>query len=232
MDTVLGQLWHVLNPAMMVAVYFLMFGVVLDTRGGVDNFLGFLVVGVVVFHLTQRTVQDASTCIRRNRGLIRSIPFPRVLLPLSTVNGQTAAFLPALGVMLVAVLATGERPSARWLPLAAVLAAQYIFNLGAACVVARVGASLSDVEQLLPHIFRLLFYASGVIFSVEAFVTNEAWRRAFALNPMYDLVTCARWCLLGGEVDRWVIGALAAWCVTLPVAGFVIFRRAEGRFGA
>lgn len=231
MDTVLGQLWHILNPAMMVAVYFLIFGVVLDTRRGVDNFLGFLVVGVIVFHLTQRTVQQASSVVRRNRGLIRSISFPRLLLPLSTVNGQTAAFVPALGVMLAAVLATGERPTSRWLLLPVVLAAQYVFNLGAACLMARVGAALNDLEQLLPHVFRLLFYASGVIFSVDAFVTNELWRRAFAFNPMYGLVTCARWCLLGGEADRWVIGALAAWCTVLPVAGFTAFRRAERRFG-
>ena len=232
MDTALGQLWHLVNPALLVGVYFLVFGVLLDTRRGVDNFLGFLIVGVVLFHLFQRVVQDGAVCIVRNLGLIRSIQFPRILLPLATVNGQTLAFLPALGVALLTLLAIGERPTLRWLLLAAVLVAMYLFNLGAALLVARVGASVRDLQRLLPHLLRLLFYASGVIFSVEAFVTSEAWRRAFAINPVYDLITCARWCLLGTGVERSVVIGLVVWCAVLPAAGLLVFRRGERRFGS
>ena len=232
MDTVLGQLWHLLNPALLVGVYFLVFGVVLDTRRGVDNFLGFLIVGVVLFHLTQRVVQEAAVSISQNLGLIRSIQFPRILLPAATVNGQTAAFLPALGIALVAVLATGERPSLRWLVLVVVLAAQFLFHYGAALLVARVGAKVTDLRQILPHLFRLLIYGSGVIFRVEAFVQSAAWRRAFALNPIYDVITCARWSLLGETADASVVWGLVAWSVAMPAVGFVAFHRSERRLGA
>ncbi|MXW98700.1 MAG: ABC transporter permease [Acidimicrobiaceae bacterium] len=232
MGSALGQLWHLLNPALMVAVYFLIFGVIIDTSRGVDNFLGFLIVGVVWFHLTQRVVQDAAVCIPRNLGLIRSVQFPRILLPAATVNGQTAAFAPALVLALAAVIATGERPSLRWLALIGVLAAQFVFNFGAALLVARIGAAVPDLRQLLPHVFRLLFYASGVIFSVDAFVTSEFWRRAFALNPIYDVITCARWCLLGEPVDSWVVAGMLAWGVVLLVVGFAVFWRSDQRLGA
>ena len=232
MDTAMGQLWHLLNPALLVGVYFFIFGVVLDTRRGVENFLGFLIVGIVLFHLTQRVVQDAAVCITRNMGLLRSIQFPRLLLPVATVNGQTFAFLPALGVALLALLATGERPRPRWLLLVVVLVAVYLFNLGAALLVARVGASVRDLQRLLPHLMRLLFYGSGVIFSVEAFVTSEGWRLAFAVNPVYDLITCARWCLLGTSVAQPVVVGLVVWCTVLPVVGFMAFRGAERRFGS
>ena len=232
MGSALGQLWHLLNPALMVAVYFLIFGVIIDTSRGVDNFLGFLIVGVVWFHLTQRVVQDAAVCIPRNLGLIRSVQFPRILLPAATVNGQTAAFVPALVLALAAVIATGERPSLRWLALIGVLAAQFVFNFGAALLVARIGAAVPDLRQLLPHVFRLLFYASGVIFSVDAFVTSEFWRRAFALNPIYDVITCARWCLLGEPVDSWVVAGMVAWGVVLLLVGFAVFWRSDQRLGA
>ena len=233
MDTALGQLWHLMNPALLVGVYFLIFGVLLpDTRRGVDNFLGFLIVGVVLFHLTQRVLQEAAISISQNLGLIRSIQFPRILLPAATVNGQTAAFLPALGLALVAVLASGERPSLRWLVLPVVLAAQFLFNFGAALLVARVGAKVTDLRQILPHLFRFLFYGSGVIFSVEAFVKSAAWRQAFALNPIYDVITCARWCLLNEAVDASVVVGLVVWSVAMPAVGFVIFHRSERRLGA
>ncbi len=232
MGSALGQLWHLANPALMVAVYFLIFGLVIDTSRGVDNFLGFLVVGVVWFHLTQRVVQDAAMSIPRNLGLIRSVQFPRILLPAAAVIGQTAAFVPALVLALAAVIATGERPSLRWLALIGVLAGQFVFNFGAALLVARIGASVPDLRQLLPHVFRLLFYASGVIFSVDAFVTSESWRRAFALNPLYDVITCVRWCLLGEPADSWVVGGMLAWAAALLVVGFAVFWRSDQRMGA
>ena len=232
MDTVLGQLWHLVNPALLVGTYFLIFGVVIDTRRGVDNFLAFLIVGVVMFHFTQRVVQDAAVSITQNLGLICSIQFPRILLPAASVNGQTVAFVPALVLALVAVLATGERPSLRWLALPGVLVAQFAFNLGAALLAARIGASFRDLRQILPHLFRLLFYASGVIFSVEAFVHGTVWRRAFALNPAYDIITSARWCLLGEPMDMWVLAGLLVWCSLMPVAGFFVFHRSEQRLGA
>lgn len=232
MGSALGQLWHLLNPALMVAVYFLIFGLVIDTSRGVDNFLGFLVVGVVWFHLTQRVVQDAAVSIPRNLGLIRSVQFPRILLPAAAVIGQTAAFVPALVLALAAVIATGERPSLRWLALIGVLAAQFVFNFGAALLVARIGAAVPDVRQLLPHVFRLLFYASGVIFSVDAFVTSESWRRVFALNPLYDVITCARWCLLGEPADSWAVFGMLAWGAVLLVLGFAVFWRSDQRLGA
>ena len=113
-----------------------------------------------------------------------------------------------------------------------VLAAQFSFNLGAAFVVSRIGASVRDMRELLPHLFRLLFYGSGVIFSVDAFVSSPGWRLAFALNPMYDLITCARWCLLGTPVEVQVVLATIIWSGVLPAVGFVVFRRSERRFGA
>ena len=232
MDTALGQLWHLVNPALLVGVYFLVFGLVIDTRRGVDNFLGFLIVGIVVFHLTQRVTLEASVSITQNFGLIRSIQFPRLLLPAASVNGQTAAFVPALALALVAVLATGDLPTLRWLLLPAVLVAQYAFNFGVALLVARLGASMRDLRQILPHLFRLLFYGSGVIFSVDAFVESSAWRRAFAFNPIYDVISCARWCLLGEPVSMSVVLGFVCWCSLMPVVGFWVFLRAEHRLGA
>ena len=232
MDTTLGQLWHLVNPALLVGVYFLVFGVIIDTRRGVDNFLGFLIIGVVLFHLTQRVTLEASGSITQNLGLIRSIQFPRILLPAASVNGQTAAFVPALVLALLAVLATGELPTLRWLVLPAVLVAQFTFNFGVALLVARIGTTMPDLRQILPHLFRLLFYGSGVIFSVDAFVQSTAWRRAFALNPIYDVITCARWCLLGEPVDLWVVAGLVVWCIVMPALGFFVFHRSEQRLGA
>jgi teichoic acid transport system permease protein len=231
MDTALGQFWHVLNPALLVAVYYVIFGVVLDASRGVEPYLGFLVIGIVLFQLTQRVAQDGAAVISRNDGLIRSIQFPRVLLPISVVHAQTFAFVPALFVVVATLLVLGVVPTVRWFLFPLVLIAQYGLNLGAALLTARWGASIRDLSQLLPHLFRLLFYASGVLFSIDQFVSEGALRDLFALNPIYGIISCARWCLISTPVDSLVVFATASWCLLAPVVGLLVFRRAEHRFG-
>lgn len=232
MDTVLGQLWHFLNPAALVGVYWLVFGVLLSTDRGVPNFLGFLVVGVLLFQLTQRVAQDGAVAIPRNEGLIRSIQFPRALLPISSLVGQTIAFVPAIGVMLVTLLATGETPSARWLLFPLVLTAHALFNLGLAFLAAKLGAITPDLPQVLPHLFRLVFYLSGILFSVERVVDNDTLVDLCAANPIYAFVTAARWCLIGSTADAGVWISMLAWAVLAPVVGLLWFRVDEHRYGA
>jgi teichoic acid transport system permease protein len=232
MDTVLGQVWHILNPAVMIAVYWVVFGVILKTNRGIDNYLGFLVIGVLLFQLTQRVVQECSAAVPRNEGLIRSIQFPRALLPLSSLVGQTIAFVPALAVLVLTLIVTGEVPSFRWLALLPIFAAQALFNMGAGFIAARLGARLLDLQQILPHLFRLLFYISGVLFSVDRMISNEAIVRLIAINPMYSIITAARWAVLGTPCSPEVGFSLAGWALLLPVVGVLYFRANEHRYGA
>lgn len=240
MDTALGQLWHILNPAALIAIYWLIFGVLLGVDRGVDNFLVYLTVGVMTYQLTTRVVQDASASIPRNEGLIRSIRFPRALLPISSVVGQTLAFGPALLVTFITIILSGGSPSLRWLLFPAVLGAQTLFNAGAALGAARAGARVRDLPQILPHVFRLLFYASGILFSAERLLsgrsvfglTDTTLMKVMAANPIYAYVQSARWSLMGLPVGTEVWVSILIWTVVTPVAGLRYFRRHEHRYGA
>ena len=53
-----------------------------------------------------------------------------------------------------------------------------------------------------------------------------------ARNPIYDVISCARWCLLGEPVDSWVVAGMLAWGVVLLVVGFAVFWRSDQRLGA
>lgn len=232
-DTRLGQLWYLINPALLVGVYYLIFDRILKTDRGVGgNYLGFLVVGILFFQFTQRTVMDASGALVRNRGLIRSLQFPRLLIPLSSVVAQLLEFWRAMVVLVLTLVATGAHPTWQWLWIAPLLVAQILLNFGVAALAALVGERARDLPQVLPHLFRVLFYMSGVLFSVEQFVEDEALRRAFALNPLYDVVTVARWCLLDLPATGAEVIGLVVWTVVLVGVGFEAFRRAESRIGA
>jgi teichoic acid transport system permease protein len=177
LDTTLGGVWHVLNPALSMAVYYFVFGVILGTDRGIDNFIGFLSVGIFTFTFMQRTISACGDSITNNIGLIRSLQFPRAVLPVSTVIRELYGYGFAFIVMLVVLLVTGERPSASWLLIAPVIVLMTMFSAGLGMVVARLAEQVRDVSQVLPYLFRIVFYLSGIIFSIQSFINDAAAER-------------------------------------------------------
>jgi len=238
MDTTLGAIWHLLNPILQVAIYYLIFGLVLRVDHGVDNFIGYLAVGVFVFHWMNRAITGGASTIAGNEGLIRSLQFPRALLPIATVVRETLAFVPGILVMVVVVLLTGEGITVRWLLVPVAFVLGVLFCLGGAFLTARITDLLRDTQNLLPFVFRLVFYMSGVLYVVdsrfhEAF--QHSWvRAAFIANPFYALLSIWRDALMtsqsiGNLTLLWL--SAGTWAIVLAVAGLVVFRAGEKDYG-
>tara|TARA_Y100001970_G_scaffold20703_1_gene23364 strand:- start:10094 stop:10948 length:855 start_codon:yes stop_codon:yes gene_type:complete len=232
MGTVLGNVWHLLNPILSIVVYAVIFGVILKVDRGVSNFVAFVAIGVFVFSFSQKSIITGSQSIVKNRTLIRSINFPRALLPITSVSTEFLAFLPGLAVMFATCIATGANPKLSWVIIPALILVQFIFNCGATLIAARATARYGDVKNILPFVFRLLFYGSGVLFSVDAYVTNELMRNLFVLNPMFNILELYRWAILGGSISSVELFALAAWTICLFYFGVFWFRKGESSYGA
>ena len=167
----LGQVWQILTPLLNAAVYFLIFGVILDTRRGVPNFIAFLVTGVFIFNFTQRSFIIASRVVIDSLPLIRALHFPRACLPLGYVIIELQQMAIAMVVLITIVLVTGEPLTWHWLLVLPALVLQTLFNVGVAFILARIGAGVDDVSQLIPFIVRTWMYTSGVMFFIPALST-------------------------------------------------------------
>ena len=128
--TFLGGIWLVLNPLLQVGVYFLVFGLIMPIDRGVDQYLVFLTIGVFVFFNSQRVISESTRSLVVNVGLIRTVHFPRAVLPMSATVGQALAFIPVFVVMTIVVLAYGNGPHVRWLLILPVFEIQNAFSLG------------------------------------------------------------------------------------------------------
>ena len=189
---VLGNLWHLLNPALTIGVYYVIFGLLLKVDRGVDNFFVFLTIGLFIFTFTQKATIDGAKSIVTNRGLIKAVRFPRALLPISSTTTELLATVPNLAVMVFIAIASGIAPGPAWLFLVPLIGIQLVFTLGTAMIAARMATHFADTTQILPFVFRLVLYGSGVIFSVDAYVTDGGWAALlFKLNPMYCFITLA-----------------------------------------
>jgi teichoic acid transport system permease protein len=231
LNTALGQLWHILNPAVNVFVYWIIFGLILKVNRGIDNYVGFLTVGIVLYSTTTRLASSSVNAMERDAGLIRTVQFPRAIIPISSTVEQAMAVIPAMGVLMITMLLTGESASFRWLLLPVVLFFHTLINLGIALVLARAGFGVRDLSQVIQHIFRLMFYASGVLFLPTRFVEDPQLVRLFAINPIYDVLTFGRWVFMDFPITSDELFGMVVWAFGLPVIGMIWFVRAEHRYG-
>ena len=229
--TFLGSIWLILNPWLQVGVYFLVFGLIIPMDRGVDQYLVFLTIGVFVFFYSQRVISEGTRSLVVNVGLIRTVHFPRAVLSMSAMVGQALAFIPVFLVMSIVVLAYGNWPDFRWLLILPVFVIQNAFSLGVGFIGARVNHSYRDLENLLPFVFRLLFYVSGVLYSVDSVVEDDFWRAVFLLNPFYCLISRWRWVMVGTSTGVEVWLASGIWSLLALSVGLSVFRSKETTYG-
>lgn len=239
MDTALGNAWYLLNPLAQIGVYFLVFGQLLDVTRGLENFLGFLALGVFLFRFSQQATMAGVKSLTGNRALIRSLRFPRAVLPLSAVVGEVIALAPAVAMALLIAVLSGEKVTVEWLLLVPYVGLLVLFTIGIAFAAARVNGRFRDTQQVVPILFRLLFYLSGILYSVERFTQGSEVKdwivslsRFFPVNPFYSLTRLAKSAVLE-EVSAppEILLSAVIWALVVFVGGFLFFKAGELNYG-
>ncbi len=233
--TSLGRVWYLLNPLLLIAIYYVIFEVVLgiEERRGVDDYLPFLSVGVIAYSYTRSAVQTGATSLITSQRLVQSLRFPRTILPFGVIVAQTSTHLYAIVVLLVALIPMGQLPSWRWLLLPVPLLLQAVINLGLAMYAARLTFTFPDLVNLLPFVLRLGLYVSGVLIPINAdLITNDPLRTILQLNPLYNVLEMHRQLLLGYPYDAWPWIAGLGWAIILLLTGSIYFRAAEDRYAS
>ncbi|MGP4011817.1 ABC transporter permease [Streptomyces sp. 4N124] len=235
----LGQLWQVVTPLLNAAVYFFIFGVILEADRGMSRevYIPFLVTGVFVFSFTQSSVLAGVRAISGNLGLVRALHFPRASLPVSFALQQLQQLLYSMIVLFAITMVFGSFPDMSWPLIVPALALQFLFNTGLALIMARAGSKTPDLAQLMPFVMRTWMYASGVMYSIPIMLADKPQWIANVLqwNPAAIYMDLMRFALIDGygseSLPDHVWAAALGWAVLLAVGGFVYFWKAEERYG-
>jgi teichoic acid transport system permease protein len=194
----LGNLWQVLTPLLNSAVYYLIFGILFQANRGISHYTAYLVTGVFIFSFTERSIVVGSTVMRANISLIRALHFPRACLPLAYVMVELQQLLLSMVVLFAIVLGTGEPLGWYWLFLVPTLILQATFNMGAALIMARLGAGAQDFSQLIPFLTRIWRYFCGVMYSIASLpATLPEWaKNVLSLNPAAVYISLTRYAIM------------------------------------
>ncbi|WP_083713497.1 ABC transporter permease [Brachybacterium sp. P6-10-X1] len=230
----LGSVWLVLRPMLDAALYFVVFGLILNMSRGVDNFAAYVVIGILMFRSTMRSISQGTSTLQAGRPMIRAFSFPRASLPLSAELRDMLQMQYTIGVVLVMIMLIPphELPRVSWLLIIPIYALQFILNLGINLFVARLGFLIPDVSQFMTVVGRFLMYGSGVIFPIERFLDNPTVNAVVQTNPIYQMIKMYRQVLMDGgmpSLESWLI--LGGWAFGFLLFGFLFFWRGEASYG-
>lgn len=232
--TKLGAAWLVLTPVLTGVSFYLIFGVLLGTSKGIDNFIGYLLIGVFTFQMTTRSVMGGAKSLTSNTSMIRAFQFPRAALPIALNVRELLSNIPVTIVMLLFVILTApaEQITWRWLLIVPAILLQFLFNLGLGMLLAPMILRVPDVSMLISFFVRFWMYASAVFFAESRFDAYPIMRTVMDYNPAFQVIKIIRDSVLYDTTPSWRSWAvLGVWALGTVAAGLVVFWRGEESYG-
>lgn len=232
--SMLGLLWSLVTPLIMLSVYTFVFGFVFSARWGpasgsrYDYALS-LFAGLIVFGLFAECVNRAPTLVLENVNFVKKVVFPLEILPWITI--LAALFHASISLLLLILMSWAVHatvpPTVLLLPM--VLLPHLLFTLGVTWFLAALGVYLRDVTQTVGILTSALMFASPIFYPLSALPEDlQPW---FAVNPIAIAVEQARDVVLHGRLPN-AIGWLAYFGTTIFVAwiGLAWFQKARRGF--
>lgn len=184
--SVLGFVWSLANPLLMIAVYTVAFTYILRIR--TPGFVFYLMLGVLAWTFFANATAMSTGSIVDNGGLARSVWFPRAILPIATVLFNFAQYLLTAAIFLpVLMLLYQVPPATPMLAYPIFLALQLAFTMGVALLLAVGTAFFRDVRHLVDVALAVLFWATPVVY--ETTQIPERVRTVILLTPLSPYVT-------------------------------------------
>lgn len=223
----LGVLWSFLNPLLMVLVYALVFPYIMRTN--VDNYLVYLITGVIPWNFFTTCITTGCNCVWINGGIIKKVYFPREILPISVVAAGLINFLISCIIILLFVLFGGIGFSIQllWLPLIAII--QSALSLGLLFILSAINVYVRDIEYLVGFLLNLLFYATPILYTADMFPESIRW--VLYLNPMTTIIESYR-NIFYYQQSPALTSLMIVFAVSfiILIIGYLIFKKLERGF--
>lgn len=237
--SVLGILWSLLTPLLLLSIYVFVFGHVFQSRwrgegmgdagGSMSQFAIILFTGLTTFQLFSDAITRAPTLILGNKNFVKKVVFPLEILPAVLISTSLFQYCVSMCVVLVAVLATqgGLSPWALLLPL--IVAPLLLLMLGLTAALAALGLYLRDITQFIGTAVSAMLFLSPVFYSRAGLPPLMA--QAYLFNPITVPVEQARKVLIWGEApDFGLLGIYALVSLLVAIGGFALFQKLRRGF--
>ncbi len=223
--TYLGYIWWILEPALYVAILYLVFGIFL-TRSR-EDFVVFLICGQIPFLWFSKSVTNSANSIMVGRGLINQVAIPKAFFPLLAVFQDMVKQFFVFLLMIFFLLLYGIEPSLNWFLLGFVILTELLLIIAISLLVAAIIPFLPDFKFIVVTGMMLLMFGSGIFYSYRD-VLLEKHQSLFLLNPIANLIKNYRQVLMDNLPPDWLaLAGISFFSMIFIVAMLAIYRKVD-----
>ncbi len=238
-DTLLGNLWWIVDPLLQMLVYYLLVGVILG-RDRYPDFPLFIFAAILPWKWFDATVKGGIQSVVGAERLIKQIYFPKLVLPISMSMSGVVSFLFGLIPLVVLMLALYPSRLTPWILLVPVIAAvQFVFGTAFAIMVSGLNVFYRDIANVARHVLRFWFYLSPTLYAyadIKEVVDAkpgigpivDIW---YAINPFTYLLGAYRAVIYDGTAPHWLgLGVVLVGSLIFLALAVLLFKRLEPSF--
>lgn len=226
-QSALGVIWSFLNPLLQLAVYAIIFPIILKVQQ--ENYVIFVCSALIPWTFFTTIVTQSTGVIIANGNILKKVYFPREILPISVVTSAAVNFLISTIIILVFVLCYGMGITWHIVFYPLVLLVQYLLSLGISFVLSSVTVYFRDLEHFVGVAMMLLFYATPIVYSINT--VDGIYAEFLKLNPMCHIVEAYRSVFYYQNTPNLTsLGVIFILSLGLCILGYMLFKRLEKRF--
>lgn len=226
-QSALGVIWSFLNPLLQLAVYALIFPIILKVQQ--ENYVIFVCSALIPWTFFTTIVTQSTGVIIANGNILKKVYFPREILPISVVTSAAVNFLISTIIILVFVLCYGMGITWHIVFYPLVLLVQYLLSLGISFVLSSATVYFRDLEHFVGVAMMLLFYATPIVYSINT--VDGIYAKLLKLNPMCHIVEAYRSVFYYQNTPNLVnLGIIFVISLVLCILGYKLFKKLERRF--
>lgn len=220
----LGVAWWVIEPLINMAIYYLVFGIFLGV--GSDDFLPYLLTGLVIWRFFETTVSRAASSILNNMSLVRQTAFHKIIFPLIAICTCSFEFIFSLALLFAVLIFCGYPPTIYLAAFPVLFMILAMITLAVALPLAAAVPFVPDLMKPVQYGLRLAFYMSGVMYYVSRLSPKA--QALLQWNPMLYIIEGFRAVLLYSKWPDWgYLGMVAALSFILIAVGVYINQRMD-----
>jgi len=233
--SVLGILWSILNPLLMMIVMSIVFSHVFRFNIEGVNYLVYLLTGLVMFQFFSEATNTAMTSVVSNFTLINKVYIPKYIFPLSKCLFASVNFLLTLIPLYLMIIFTGSGETKviiTWahLFLPYVFVCLMLFSLGIGLILSTISVFLRDMFYLYTVLLTILNYLTPIFWDIKM-LANSGYMHIFMLNPLFQFINFARTIILNARVPSLcsfiICGGVAIFTFIL---GCIVFKSKQDKF--
>lgn len=226
-NSVLGIIWSFLNPLLQIAVYAIVFPLIM--KSNLPNYTVFLCCGLIPWNFFSSAISRTSFTMIENGNIIKKVYFPRQILPLSVVTSEAVNFVISTIIILAFVLGYGMGISKFIIFYPLVLIVQYLLLVGISFVVSSVTVYFRDLQHFIGIVLQLLFYATPIVYASNTIPENFQWILKF--NPMTYVINGYRDIFYYQQTpDLLSLAIVLGISIVICFVGYMIFNKLQKRF--